>query len=227
MTSIVEREGLLADASAASWWRQRWGTLAGGFAAAVLVGVACAVWCRSGADWDHGLPWERTMLVRLHVALPRALDALMLLLPWFGTNISLMPGIALLAWWLWVKRRRVDLAMRVAVVQAGSYLLNPSLKAMFDRQRPDLFPRRGWYGWSSFPSGHSIASVSVLVTVAIVIHRATGRRWAYYVALPIMLASMYSRLYLAVHWPTDVFAGALVGLVWLAATTYAFRPRDA
>ena len=109
------------------------------------------------------------------------------------------------------------------VVQLGSYLLNPSLKALFDRARPDMFARRGWYGWSSYPSGHAIASVAVLMTIALIIHHVKGWRWPFYLALTIMACSMYSRLYLAVHWPTDVFAGAIVGGSWLAVTAWAFR----
>src|SRR4029077_12578638 len=144
-------------------------------------------------------------------------DALMLVFPWFGTNISLIPAIALICGWLWRCGER-NLARRLGVVQLGSYRLNPSVKAVFDRARPQLFERRGWYGWSSYPSGHAIASVSVLLTLAIVIHRLTGRRWGYYTFIPIMIASLYSRLYLGVHWPTDVFAGIAVGLAWLAAS---------
>lgn len=162
-------------------------------------------------------------MIRIHHPLPTVIDRLMLVFPWFGTNITLIPGVAVVAWWVWAKARRRHLAVQLIVVQLGSYLLNPSLKALFDRARPDLFERRGWYGWSSYPSGHAIASVAVLITIALILHRVKGWRWPYVVALIIMLSSMYSRLYLAVHWPTDVLAGAIVGGAWLAVTAWAFR----
>jgi membrane-associated phospholipid phosphatase len=205
------------------WWRQRWWMILGGFALSFGVGLAFANYVRSFGDWDKGQPWERALMIRAHHPLPRVVDALLSVTPWFGTNITLIPAVLLIAWWLWVRLHRRHLAVQLLVVQVGSYLLNPSLKAMFDRERPDLFVKRGWYGWSSFPSGHAIASISVLFTVAALLHRAKGWRWPYYVAVPIMFASIYSRMYLSVHWPTDIIAGVVVGLVWLAVTMYAFR----
>jgi len=207
-----------------AWWRP-WRDVLLAFAAAFGAGLATAAITKSFGDWNQGFPWERKLMIAMHTPLPPAIDALMLVFPWFGTNISLIPAIAILCWWIWVKWGRPDLSARLAAVQIGSYLLNPSLKALFDRQRPTLFARRGWYGWSSYPSGHAIASVSVLLTVAIVLHRAKGWRWPFYVMTGIMLASMYSRVYLGVHWPTDVLAGLIVGAVWLLATIYAFRDR--
>ena len=88
------------------------------------------------------------------------------LIPWFGTNISLIPGVASSRGGSGSRRVVRHLAVQLIVVQLGSYLLNPSLKALFDRARPDMFERRGWYGWSSYPSGHAIASVAVLMTIA-------------------------------------------------------------
>jgi undecaprenyl-diphosphatase len=223
METVLDSEQTVATEER-RWWRQPWPEIAGGFALCFLVGVACAkITEASGADWNHGFPWERELMVRVHHPLPAVLDKLMLIVPWFGTNISLIPFIGLIVWWLWKREHKPHYAMRLAVVQLGSYLLNPSLKAMFDRDRPTLFERRGWYGWSSFPSGHAIASVSVLLTLAIILHRVKGWTWPYYFFIAIMLLSMYSRMYLGVHWPTDVFAGALVGVVWLLVTIYAFR----
>jgi undecaprenyl-diphosphatase len=208
------------------WWRP-WRAVLGGFVVAFLFGMLCAEVTKSFGDWNHGFQWEADLMLRVHRPLPALLDLVVLITPWFGTNLTLIPIIVGVSWWLWKRCARPDLSAQLIAVQLGSYLLNPSLKALYERERPSLFERRGWYAWSSYPSGHAIASVSVLLTVAIVLYRAKGWRWPFYLIVPIVAASVYSRIYLGVHWPTDVFAGSGVGAVWLLLSIYAFRGRRA
>lgn len=205
------------------WYRQRWTVIVAGFGASYVVGVLFALIVRAQGSWSTGLPWERDLLKAVHPRLPWVLDQLMLILPWFGTNISLIPVVLIIVIWLWVRLKRHDLAMWLVVVQAGSYALNPALKATFDRVRPELFEKRGWFGWTSYPSGHAIASISVLFTIALMLYRERRWVWPFYVVGGIALGTMYARVYLAVHWPTDVLGGAIVGVVWLYATWVAFR----
>ena len=205
------------------WYRQRWNTIVAGFAFAFLAGMAFAYWIHIHGEWKHGLGWERTLLERAHVSLPRWLDAIVFVMPWLGTNITLVPLSIGVVLWLWLRLRRHHEAVYMAVVQLGSSSLNPSLKFLYDRDRPSVIPRRGWYDWAAYPSGHAIASVAVLTTLAIILYRVKGWRWPGYVIAPLLIVSLISRLYLGVHWPTDVIGGILIGLVWLAFTYYAFR----
>jgi len=204
-------------------WRLPWRGILVGYLAAILTGAAYALAVHSSGWWTGGA-WEREMLLFIHRPIPAVLDRLLLIVPWLGTNISLAPALALAAFVLW-RRGRTDLALRLVVVETGSLTLNLVLKALFERTRPDLWPKRGQWDLASFPSGHMIASLAVLFTIAIVLRAERGWRWPFVAAGVLLTVSLYSRLYLGVHWPTDVLGGLAVGLTWLAATHLAWQPR--
>ncbi|MDQ3697149.1 MAG: phosphatase PAP2 family protein [Gemmatimonadota bacterium] len=197
---------------------------AGGYAAAAVTGILFALMLRGTGDWATGLPWERDLLLATHVTLPPVLDAAMLVLPWLGTNITLLPLTLAAAAWLLLVRRRADLAAHLVVVEVGAWTLVPILKELFQRPRPELWEWRGQFAWSSYPSGHAITSTAVLLTVAILLRRERGWTWPAWLLVALIAVSLYSRIYLGVHWPTDLIGGVLVGLVWLIATLRAFRP---
>ncbi|MGI8498820.1 MAG: hypothetical protein ACR2OG_14700 [Gemmatimonadaceae bacterium] len=101
----------------------RWRMVAAGWLVAALAGVAIAVWSRHAGDWDNGLGWERTLLLRTHTRLPTLLYDVMLAVPWSGTNWSLVP-IALVASWRATRVGRGDIAVHLLAVTVGAAALN-------------------------------------------------------------------------------------------------------
>jgi undecaprenyl-diphosphatase len=170
-----------------------------------------------------GAPWERHLLTWFHSqVLPAWLDQVMLYMPYAGTNLTILPIMLVLGLWLWKRAEMVLTAMHLLVVSVGSLSLNPTMKYLLDRDRPHLFPLRGLYNWASYPSGHAILTVALYFTVALQLRLKLGWRWPFLVAPAIVLLTCYSRLYLAVHWPTDVIGGLLIGMAWLAGSWTAF-----
>jgi undecaprenyl-diphosphatase len=103
----------------------------------------------------------------------------------------------------------------------GGLLLSLALKTGFHRPRPDLVSRGAMIYTSSFPSGHSMLSAVVYLTggaLLAVVHAA--RRVRVYLIGCSILATLLvgiSRVYLGVHWPSDVLAGWAAGAAWAAA----------
>jgi undecaprenyl-diphosphatase len=122
--------------------------------------------------------------------------------------------------YLWLQDlRRVAWFVLAAIL--GGLLLSLALKSGFNRPRPDLVSHGSMVYTSSFPSGHSMLSAVVYLTggaLLAVVHRA--RRVRVYLIGCSILATLLvgvSRVYLGVHWPSDVLAGWAAGAAWAAA----------
>jgi undecaprenyl-diphosphatase len=106
----------------------------------------------------------------------------------------------------------------VLLASSGGWLVNTALKAMFNRTRPDVVPHLREVMTSSFPSGHALTSAAVYLTLGALLMRiAQGRVAKFYCMAMAMLVTILvgsSRVYLGVHYPTDVLAGWLIGLSW-------------
>lgn len=200
----------------------RWELVALGFVLSILTAVALAELLQAGGDWNDGLPWEQTLMRSIPTTMPVALDWIFLTLPWLSSNTLVLPVVLVGCLWLWRVRGRLDLAVHILVVDLGTFIFTPLLKTLYDRPRPDLWEHRGQYAWSSFPSGHAIIGVAVFMTIGVIVYREHGKAWPAAVLAGLLGISLWSRIYLGVHWPTDVIAGALIGAVWLGFTLRAF-----
>jgi undecaprenyl-diphosphatase len=117
-----------------------------------------------------------------------------------------------------VGKRATALLVLVAIV--GGTLLSHGLKLGFERPRPDLVPHATRVYTASFPSGHAMLSAVTFLTLGALLARAEKSRRvsAFIMTLAIIVTLMVgvSRVYLGVHWPSDVIAGWSVGAAWAA-----------
>jgi undecaprenyl-diphosphatase len=109
-------------------------------------------------------------------------------------------------------------AILVSVSVGGGMLLVHLLKDVFQRSRPDLVPHAVQVFSDSFPSGHATLSAVTYLTLGALLARVERPRAAkmYFLGVAILLTMIVgaSRVYLGVHWPTDVLAGWCVGAAW-------------
>jgi undecaprenyl-diphosphatase len=148
---------------------------------------------------------------------PPWVESAMLEITFLGTGLVVMVLVGVAALFLWLTQHRYSAAL-LLVSTAGGLLLNSVLKAGFSRPRPQIFTWGTHALTSSFPSGHAMSAAVVYGTVAYLAARLQKRAWAraltMVVAFVLILLIAASRLFLGVHYPSDVFAGLLVGLAW-------------
>jgi undecaprenyl-diphosphatase len=121
------------------------------------------------------------------------------------------------AGFLWMQGKRGSMWL-VLIAVAGGQVVTTLAKAGFDRPRPDLVPHGMQVYTASFPSGHSMMAAVTYLTMAVLVARVQPTRAlkAYVLALAVLVtvAVGISRVYLGVHWPTDVLAGWSAGAAW-------------
>jgi undecaprenyl-diphosphatase len=142
------------------------------------------------------------------------------------TTLSLLT-LATIGYLLIRGRRRT--AALIAGTVAGGLALSTALKQAFGRPRPRLVPHGTFVSSSSFPSGHAAMAAVTFLTLAALLAaaepapRRAARTYLMAVAATITLAVGVSRVYLGVHYPSDVVAGWVFGATWSAACWLTIR----
>jgi len=133
-----------------------------------------------------------------------------------GTIVLTLLTLVVSGYLLLDRKRRAAVLVLVAVL--GGLLLSLLLKEVFLRPRPALVPHRSYVVTTSFPSGHSMMSAITYLTLGALLARVQPRPrvkaflliWAVFITFLVGI----SRVYLGVHWPTDVLAGWTAGATW-------------
>jgi undecaprenyl-diphosphatase len=120
-----------------------------------------------------------------------------------------------------VMTRKGFAALTVLIAVSSGVLLSQTMKWAYARPRPELVPHGAEVYTASFPSGHSMMSAIVYLTLGALLARTQSGQGAkvYILAVAVILTVLVgvSRVYLGVHWPTDVLAGWALGGVWALA----------
>jgi undecaprenyl-diphosphatase len=117
-----------------------------------------------------------------------------------------------------ILQRNARAALFLVCAVSGGFAASLVLKEWFARPRPDLVPHGSYVYTASFPSGHAMMAAATYLTLGAILARlhAKFRLKAYFLLLAVILSICVgvSRVYLGVHWPTDVLAGWTLGASW-------------
>jgi undecaprenyl-diphosphatase len=163
-----------------------------------------------------GFFFDQPVLLALHRFASPGVDAFFVTVSKLGYQGGVLPADVLIAGWLLYRRRYRDgLFFGLAVV--GSLLVNLAVKGHFTRFRPDLWASISPEMTYSFPSGHAMGSATLATAVVLLLWPTRWRWWALAAGSVFVLLVGLSRIYLGVHYPSDILAGWTAAIAWVLA----------
>jgi len=133
-----------------------------------------------------------------------------------STGVLVLMVLAVTGFLMITRRRNAAVMMLFSVI--GGVIVSQATKLAFARPRPELVPHGAEVFTASFPSGHAMMAAVVYLTLGALLARTQGGRnvKTYILAVAVILTVLVgaSRVYLGVHWPTDVLAGWSLGATW-------------
>lgn len=187
-----------------TWWIELFVIVAAGSVFALL---ADEVWEKEVFRWDAPI------MLAIHQFRTPWLDTLMLWVSDFGLPRGLI--VITICLWMWYQHHRKT-ALTIALSYGGSFLIAPVVKLIFTRQRPAVFEPLRQLTDYSFPSGHTLGAITLYGLLAYLCWQHRHYIWACLSLLPAILIPL-SRVYLGVHYPSDILGAMALGVAWISA----------
>lgn len=192
----------------------------GGLVAGSIV-LASSVFVARYLLWQWLLPTEKAILLTLKARGNSVVNTWMQGITLLAQGQVTIP-LLILSSILLIAHQQTAAALILAINLGGSWLLNGIFKSFFRRQRPDLWASPNRPMDYSYPSGHSMSAISFYGLLAFYATHFFSIPLMITVAIAVLVSTIigFSRMYLGVHWPTDVLSGWMAGLIWLIACIY-------
>jgi len=160
--------------------------------------------------------FDKSILLWIHQFTNPVLDRVVLGITQMGNPKVVVPITLTVFVWLWWRKHRLE-AKFFALDAFGGAVLSAGLKLAFSKPRPQLWPQLITETTYSYPSGHALGSMVLYGFLAYLLSSffPTYLRPIYAGAIALIIAIGLSRLYLGVHWPTDIIGGYVIGFLWL------------
>lgn len=170
-----------------------------------------------------GFPWDEPILLAVHKTAQAQLDVFAVTLTKFGVFWGVFP-VATITSVVLLRQRRWRSLIYLFITLLGSYFINRAAKVLLHRIRPHLWNSLSPQLDYSFPSGHAMSSMT-LIAVLIILTWGTRWRWLFVVFGSLFVVAIgWTRLYLGVHFPSDILAGWMISLAWSIGVSLILRP---
>jgi membrane-associated phospholipid phosphatase len=201
-----------------------------GFYGAVVTYLSVAIFVGLGAVWAFAeitqevlrgstQRFDEAVLTWVSLHRTAALDRLALEITALGNYATLAVLVLAVSVFLWLTHHRLSVGLLFVALVGGGFL-NTVLKDVFGRARPSVVEQLTDVSSQSFPSGHSMTAFISYAAVAYLggrLEPTPTLRWTTWILTGLLILAIgASRVYLGVHYPSDVVGGYLAGLAWLA-----------
>lgn len=188
------------------------------FSLLIFEQLAVAIWQN-----PESFSWDKSLLLRVHAIASPPLDWFVPLLTKLGVFWGVFPVMLVVSPILFRQQRWRSLIYLITTI-AGSWIVCLTAKTLLHRERPHLWDDVFLPSDYSFPSGHAMSSMTLALALVILTWGSRWCQWVLLAGIGYVLAIGWTRLYLGVHFPSDVLAGWLAAIAWTVGVSLLINP---